>query len=36
MQESEARVSNLTEHIKAIRETYNKLLDDRQKAKTTI
>ena len=36
MQESEAKVSNLTEHIKVIKETYNKLLDDRQKAKTTI
>jgi len=36
MQESEAKVTNLTEHIKAIRETYNKLIEDRQKAKTTI
>jgi hypothetical protein len=36
MQESEAKISNLTDHIKTIRETYNKLIDDRAKAKTTI
>lgn len=36
MQESEAKIQNLTENIKQIRETYNKLLEDRAKAKTTI
>ena len=36
MQESEAKIANLTDHIKVIRETYNKLIEDRAKAKTTI
>ena len=35
-EESDSKISNLTEHIKAIKETYNKLIDDRNKAKTAI
>lgn len=34
--EAEAKIQTLSEHIKNIRETYNKLLDDRVKAKTAI
>ena len=34
--DNEAKISTLAEHIKTIRETYNKLLDDRVKAKSAI
>ena len=36
MKESEGKIQNLQEHVKSIRDTYNKLLDDRAKAKNTI
>ena len=32
----ESKINNLTEHIRAIKETYNKLIDDRNKAKSAI
>ncbi len=35
-EENEAKSQTLAEHIKTIRETYNKLLDDRVKAKSAI
>jgi hypothetical protein len=34
--DNEAKIQTLAEHIKTIRETYNKLLDDRVKAKSAI
>ena len=33
---SDNKISNLSEHIKAIKETYSKLVEDRNKAKTAI
>jgi hypothetical protein len=36
VEEGESKISNLTEHIRSIKETYNKLIDDRNKAKSTI
>lgn len=36
MKESEEKIHNLQKHVQSIRETYNKLLDDRAKAKNQI